>query len=343
MPMMPLVPLMPSLKPLLKELYGVEAIEVQLLRVGDISVFLASREGGRDLIIRTVSDASEEYWVTSFLNMVSVLDFLHGTDIPAERILYSTAGKPHIAIEGWRVAVTEVMGKSFQDAAFRLTERPTVDEYRTLGSLLGQLHALPFSTSLPKATSLPEKDLVWARRSLLDLDDQLPNQYRNRYIQLLDEIESTNLLTSLPDVLIHHDCNLGNITRDEQGALSFIDWAGAGQGPAILDLAALLTTCVDHEFGPQYESIVAVMDGYRRLRSLTDAELSLLPDALRYRTLLLLSGNFPDLISGKISDEIEIYGLSYRQWWARYQRLNEISAIATTNFQLNQPTNGQSQ
>jgi len=85
--------------------------------------------------------------------------------------------------------------------------------------------------------------------------------------------------------LIHADLHPDNIVYDG-GTLALIDFDDSGYGWHMYDLATALVEC---HFAPGFDSICAsLLDGYRKLRTLTDRDVEILPTFVLMRGMAII-------------------------------------------------------
>jgi Ser/Thr protein kinase RdoA (MazF antagonist) len=161
---------------------------------------------------------------------------------------------------------------------------------RKLGDLLGRLHTMATEAGpaerpagslhhLPQYEGGPGQDLAAARALLADLDGRVPDEHRPLYElieQLLPEGDDCH---GLPEAFLHPDPVRSNVIVTSDGPV-LVDWTGAGRGPRLASLAALL-----HSAGPDHAG--EVLAGYRRHTDLTGEELDRLEGVLWIRPLWL--------------------------------------------------------
>jgi len=187
----------------------------------------------------------------------------------------------------------------------------------SLGKLLGSLHSLPTSESLPFAKMLPKEELSFAA-SCLGAAREIRG---NRFVDELEaDILSFPSFDTLPLNLLHNDIHPGNVVM-EQGELTIIDWEGSGRGPAIIDLGFLLSSIYPRGSPVELEERVrAVLEGYTSVRALEKNELHLLLPAIRFRPLVFLSALELQRVRGEQED------ISLSRWFL--QRYKEAPTIA---------------
>jgi Ser/Thr protein kinase RdoA (MazF antagonist) len=207
------------------------------------------------------------------------LRFLERCRFPAERCAHP---EPVSSLDGRTVLVTEfVEGRAWQGS-------PATR--RALGEMLGRLHALPTEPGpaarpagslhhLPDFEGHPGQDLAAAAALLGDLDGRVSAEHERIYESLKGLLPKGDDSHGLPESFVHPDPVPSNVVATPAG-LVFVDWTGAGQGPRLASLAALLGT-----LGPQH--VDDVLAGYRAHHTLTGEELDRLEGALWARSLWL--------------------------------------------------------
>lgn len=267
-----------------------------------------------------------------------MLDFLARHGYPAPRVVRTTAGDTVCAGEQGQVLVT-----TFVEGAALPADR---EAYTRLGQAVGRLHVLPASAAQPPlrpAGMLPRNELAFARRQLATVRDRVPAALAARFEALAAACRADAWADGLPAVLLHNDCHPANAIQTPDGQVVLIDWEGAGLGPAIIDLGFLLVSCAvplpagwadalrpdSWAAAPQQAAwqtpapdralLAAVIDGYRRERVPSAAELALLPEALRFRSLVAAACALARQIDRGLAVDPE-------PWWSA--RLAAVDALA---------------
>ena len=226
-----------------------------------------------------------------------VLRFLARQGFPAERCAQP---EPVSEFNGRAVLVTEfVPGRGWPS---------TATAYRSLGELLGRLHALHVPGSagsvlwrpagslhhLPEFEGGPDQDLAAAAAMLADLDGRVPAEHLQTYDALLALLPNGDDGRGMPQAFVHPDPARVNVIASPDGPV-LIDWTGAGRGPRLASLAVLL-----HSAGPRHAA--AVMTGYRMHEQLAVEELSRLEGVLWIRPLWLAAWQcWLAVVSAKVS------------------------------------------
>jgi Ser/Thr protein kinase RdoA (MazF antagonist) len=309
-----------ELEALLRTHYGVCNPEVRLLTDSwDASVYLVNRPASSPWVLRMVDTASA-------LGDAQVLAFLERKRYPAPRLIRTTAGQETIDHGARSIIVTSFVEGTPADFSpntlYRLAEK------------LGQLHTLEIDAktcSLPPASMLPASDMATALEWLQPVASTVPVGLRGIYNRLLEAIHSIGDSGHLPRTIIHNDAHPGNAVIAADGSTVFIDWHGAGVGPAIVDLGFLL---ISSEIAPSWAPPLpmdknrtrAIVDGYARHRVPTPAELNWLPDAMNFRALLYGAGHLATTATQGLDTPPEMW------WWERYQAADDLAACVREEF-----------
>jgi Ser/Thr protein kinase RdoA (MazF antagonist) len=112
----------------------------------------------------------------------------------------------------------------------------------------------------------------------------VPPEWREWYAVCLRELAAWPGRAGLPRAIIHADAWAGNAVIGHDGRATLIDWELAGTGQAVLDFGSLilhghydLPGCL-----PDARRIAALVGGYCRRRRVTDGELAVLTEAIRF-------------------------------------------------------------
>jgi Ser/Thr protein kinase RdoA (MazF antagonist) len=277
----------------------------------------------------------------------AILEHVGRYGVPVERLIPMRDGSGSTDLNGQGVVVTGFVAGSRPDRG------PAT--LRRLGEALGQLHALPTPAGDPflgrRAGSLPKEDLRAGHADLARVAGRMPSENLAEYEALQAALDATDDCETLPVGLTHSDSHLDNAILTPDGQPVLIDWVGSGQGPRIAALGVLLYSCAVRAPGdapdspwasywreqgtapsgvgecedslPMQDAVEAVIDGYCRHIVLTVAELERLPDAVRFRPLVIAAREFAQSIeSGQLSDS--------SGWWTRYTEAEAVAAHART-------------
>ncbi len=253
----------------------------------------------------------------------SLLAWLESHGYPAPRVIPARSGTA-VAERGdlCMVAVGYIPGEL---AAL------TDGTLRQLGALLGRLHTLPVaSQSLPSSWWYPVQHAV---APLLDGLDAVATdvlaRWRSLHRAFSDDLRQA-LNLDLPVTLIHGDCHPGNAIVTSSGRIALIDWECAGMGAAALDLGDLLVdshpdAAPGEGIAVHREAIVAVLEGYRAHRTLTQGEYDRLPVACRFGGAFHGALRFQWVLEGGWTDRIN---RSLTRLEARYEAAKQTAAMA---------------
>jgi methyltransferase (TIGR00027 family) len=260
--------------------YGVAVTRAQEL---DVGVYGVQRADGSKWVARMFPSGRP---VAAARGDAELLDGLNRHGIPAER---TAAAEPVSVHEGQAVLVTEFA------PGRRAAGRPAV--FERLGAVLAHIHLLPAEDPpanrpggawhhlLPDAT--PTEELAAARELLHDARHRVPRGRAADYELLVGALAGLTLAPDLPTALVHPDLVPGNAVQAGNGALTVLDWAGAGRGPRLVSLGCLLWSAAGH--GP---SVDAAVRSYRSAVTLQSTELVHLETAMAVRPLVLACWSF---------------------------------------------------
>ncbi len=260
----------------------------------------------------------------------AILEYVGRHGVSTERLVPMLDGSGSTELDGRGVLVTRFV------AGTRPNRGPTT--LRRLGEVVGRLHALPPPPAGDRwlgrrAGAIPSDDLPYGRGHLDRIAGRVPPENLTTYETLWAALDATDDCEALPSGLIHSDCHLANTILTPEGQPVLIDWVGSGQGPRVAALGLLLYTCAVQAPGDAPDSLIgpdpvqirvaveAVIDGYCRHHLLTRAELERLPDAVRFRPVVVAAREFAtSLERGEPSDP--------SGWWARYGEAETVAAHA---------------
>jgi Ser/Thr protein kinase RdoA (MazF antagonist) len=178
---------------------------------------------------------------------------------------------------------------------------PTLDELRALGATLGRLHRVIAGGR--GASLAPRHPAVAVPMTLSRLDavaDKMPGEWET----MCESFRQTALAvvdaaSAVPETIVHGDVWARNAVQPaDGGSITLIDWETSGLGLAVLDLGNCLMEChlnsaaadLDPEawlISPDEDRIAATARGYASTRTLSPAELALLPEAVRFSTAVV--------------------------------------------------------
>lgn len=265
----------------------------------------------------------------TLVELAHLLLFFEQHDHPSERLVFTAEQEPLSSAGDWHFCMTTFLAGAALDA--------TPATFSLLGAAVGRLHALkPLLTyTPPQAEMLPDGELAFARQQLDAIVPLVPRQYMKQYEWLDAAFSSIDHGTNLPTTLIHNDCHPGNALLTAPGQVTFLDWEGAGMGPAAIDLGFLLANCdgkapwepLSTTFRPDAARLRAVVEGYAHYHQLNTNELAYLPDAIRFRSLVFGACSFAEAIAQHEPAEFSQW------WWARYRAAEEIAEQARRHLE----------
>jgi Ser/Thr protein kinase RdoA (MazF antagonist) len=309
---------MSKLEKLLQKLYGLTEITLHSLNSDSGKlIYRLEQRNQQTCILRAYPLQHNK----RLLELIAILSFLEAQDYPSERIITAKSGTITTAHEGWQFLLTTAIAGSPPDYS--------LSTMHALGAALGHLHTLHVPSlntthPLPHAEMLPQREIVYALSQLKTVEQLLPRSLSKRYDEIATALRALDQFDGLPTVLIHNDAHPGNAIRTLTNQVVFIDWEGAGLGPAVIDLGFLLASCDTASpwtppLPPDPRRIEAIVTGYCEYHTLTPAELDHLPDAIRFRALVYGAVNF--------ATAIKEYGREDEDhWWRRrYNAAEDIT------------------
>ena len=256
----------------LADRYGVEVVETSELDVGVSRVDLAD---GRQWVARLFP---RDRPLEAVRGDAEILELVAAHGIPAERCV----PEPVSEHEGQGVLVTEWV----DGVNGRGRENPAL--FRSLGHLLGQLHAIvppdghaatrPAGSwhSLSIAGGGREDDVRHLRTLLADAVSSAPTDQRPAFATLDQALSDLDVGDGLPRVFSHPDYAAPNALLADDGGIVLVDWTAAGTAPRVNSLGLLLSST-----GGAGDAIDGVLAGYAAAgQALEPAELDRLEDAV---------------------------------------------------------------
>ncbi|MGH2551786.1 MAG: phosphotransferase enzyme family protein, partial [Thermomicrobiales bacterium] len=250
----------------------------------------------------------------------AILEYLALRGVPCEHLVTTTDGSGCVDLDGRGVIVTQFV------EGVRPSRSPS--SMRRLGEALGQINAAPAVGADRlflgrRAGAIPREDLDYGMAQLSRVEDRVPADARELLETFQAQLEATNDCECLPSGLIHSDCHLDNTIESPDREIILIDWVGAGQGPKLAPIGVLLYSAIVQSPGDvpsnflrpsvpeQQPAIDAFVSGYSRYHTLSTDELSLLPDAIRVRPLVVAVREFAASIETGIA-------VDRAGWWTGY-------------------------
>lgn len=172
---------------------------------------------------------------------------------------------------------------------------PTLEQLRALGATLGRLHGV---TGSDRGSRLSARHPAVAVPMTLSRLDAVADKVPGEWAAMCETFRQTVLAVhrgtpTVAETLVHGDAWARNAVEASGGAVTLIDWETSGLGVAVVDLGNCLMEChlnsgvpdLDPEawlITPDEERIAATASGYASTRTLSPAEVALLPDAVRF-------------------------------------------------------------
>jgi aminoglycoside phosphotransferase (APT) family kinase protein len=181
-----------------------------------------------------------------------VLAALSDTSLPIPRVIgYHEVRTDGRAADVW-LLMTHLPGESLWDIVQRSTIEDRVGHFRSLGTLLRQVHSTPPPNEFRAGPSWIDRALAQARGNLPWCDGSP---------ELLAQLEASRPAPER-EVLIHGDLALDNVLADTDGGMALIDWSGGDRGDARYDLTLALAT--EPELHLRDEDVGAFFEAYGR-------------------------------------------------------------------------------
>jgi len=179
---------------------------------------------------------------------------------------------------------------------------PSLDQLRQIGAALGHLHSMAgrpgghrIGDGPAGLASLHPAVAVPASVGRLDRPESgLPAAWRSLHADCRSVLTAVAGAAALvPEGIVHGDVWARTAVQSSPTGVTFIDWETGGVGLPVVDLGAALLEChldaglPDDEpapwlVEPSPDRVRALAAGYARVRTLTPAELDLLPAAARF-------------------------------------------------------------
>jgi Ser/Thr protein kinase RdoA (MazF antagonist) len=258
---------------------------------------------------------------------IAILDVLARRNYTTERLVLSARGSPVVRWDNHCAVVTSfVEGQPCDNSPAHL---------RLLGESLGQLHAMDVQNeALPPATMRPTSERAWALAQLSAVSDQVLAPLNGLYRSLVTCLQTMRDGEGLRRAFIHNDAHLGNAIHMPSGTVVLIDWHGAGLGPAVVDVAHLIMSSYTGApwaplIQPHTDRLHALIDGYCRHSALQPDDLDVLPDAMRFRTLIYGASS----LAAAIRDGGQLERMPH--WWRRVLSADAVAGRARHRFEEN--------
>jgi homoserine kinase type II len=233
-----------------------------------------ARSGGRRWFLRL--NEGKGPWEVAF--EAEVLRFLEAQGFPSARLVPAAGGAPFAEVRGRPAMLfAHVQGEELERADV------TAGHCRTVGGLLGRLHALAgrFPGSRPNPYGWARVD-GWVRG--LEPDGGGDAEVRPWVPLLRDELSRSRHLPEAPRGLCHGDLFLDNVLWAGAEVAALLDWEMSCVEAFAYDLAVVLHAwCYGARYEPQLAA--ALLSGYRAERELDPATADALYPFARYAAL----------------------------------------------------------
>ncbi|MBF0422606.1 MAG: homoserine kinase [Magnetococcales bacterium] len=224
--------------------------------------------------------------------IMGLLEQLHRAGIPVPCPLKDADGAAVFTLHGRPAVIVTLLPGISPDV-------PVPSQCRQLGSMLGSIHLqgrLPHDS--PQFTRSDRTGWQGWEVMLRRLDS-LPNPEHQKTIAWLDMellwLKHHWLTLDLPSGLCHGDLFPDNTLFVDDRLSGIIDFYSASHGPWLYDLAiSLCSWCLDDQGQPHPELILALLEGYDRIRPRTRTERDHLTTACRAAAFRFSLSRFHD-------------------------------------------------
>jgi Ser/Thr protein kinase RdoA (MazF antagonist) len=180
---------------------------------------------------------------------------------------FSNAGSDYVAID--YIEGVEARGKA-----------PEIAEQ--LAAIMAKLHTLKYE-SLPVRVNWLDGNYLDHILTEVNLDPSLISELKRQNTSFPD---FWNM--KLPKGIVHGDLHDGNIIVSTTNVvLALIDWEETGIEPIILDIAGTVQALCQNEDGFDEQIFNQFFNAYQSIRSLTDPEIMIFDEAVRYRSFIV--------------------------------------------------------
>jgi Ser/Thr protein kinase RdoA (MazF antagonist) len=179
---------------------------------------------------------------------------------------------------------------------------PTIGELHALGAALGQLHRVLAGGSGRRLSSRHPAVAVPMTLDRLDsVADKMPAAWETMAEAFRQTVLAVHAAASaVPETVVHGDVWARNAVQSsaDDSPVVLTDWETSGLGLAVLDLGSAVLEChldsavssltpEDWLITPDESRIAAIARGYASVRPLSEAELALLPVAVRFTSAIV--------------------------------------------------------
>ncbi len=237
----------------LRRAYGISVTGLEFTPKGEAGYcYVGATEDGGRLFVKLFQAHRDEPFAFSLRVSRQLHDAGYRHALPP---ILTSAGETFTTHEGYSVAVFPYVESVslFEDESRPYGDEATDDEFASLGSVIGGLHAatprLDLSDAPRERFDFHYADLL--RRHLSgDVDVTPVNEFQRELLALWTEdreniarayahfvaLQERRRASERPFVVTHGDCHLANILRDTAGRYHLIDWSDALLAPPERDL-----------------------------------------------------------------------------------------------------------
>lgn len=291
-------------------------------------------------VVEHLRDCGTRNLTEWLLSRAATLSWLEQQGYPAARVVRTRSGELIGQQAGWCTLMTTFFAGP--------VIKPSLEQLRLLGAALGHLHRLPLDGAAAGAASVglsfwnPELALPQALARLDDAEPRVQEAWRPLFEacrQTLQRIQQEQ--DHVPGAIVHGDAWPANAVQTASDQVVLIDWDTGGLGLAVVDLGKLLLEghldsdlppgdALAWHIQPNPARIHAIVDGYCQQRRLTQIELDLLLDAVRFDLSFIGAIHFAYVARHGLDASLE---RRYARIQNRYAVSQEVAALARRRFE----------
>ncbi len=268
-----------ALKSHLENHYGIHITSMNAFDADHPATLIVERSDGPTWVARLFTSTADRFERVEA--DAEILRWLESHAYPAERLAHA---EPVTSLDGSGVMVTEFVPGGRAVA--------TPETQRSLGDLLGRLHALPLAEGAmardggafdhdPTYVGRPAADVAAAMNFLRTVEGGVDPKGREKFGWLVEQVANADDCEGLPEAFTHANYGTFNAVAAPAG-LVVVGWAASGRAPRLASIGWQLY-CT----GGDTDQIDAIAEGYAKHVRLTDEELERLHGAVILRDLYL--------------------------------------------------------
>lgn len=273
-------------KAIARDLYGVEGSTQRLRGERSHNTRFITDQG--DLVLRVASAAEPDAMIECHAAAIGHIGHT-APSAPVARMIPSLAGElvPAIEREGLRHRVrleTFLPGVTFHDEQI-----VGLEALGAIGEVLGTVAAALSSFDHPAAHEFMPWDIANGLIHDAELVNALESAPRELYDRARPRLDSAaTAMATLPRQVVHNDGHAGNLLRPDtqsEQIVGLIDFGDLVHTVVAADIAVAGASLAPHHRDP-LRALAALTAGYHRSHTLSDADVSALPDLVLARLVL---------------------------------------------------------